>query len=159
MFTPNDPKKNAIRLSRFDSTDLLAAYSPHGFKLDGKDWPTVEHYYQATKFSGSYFERICAEETPEAATKVGNGVVAGFIGGRNKDWKQKRQVMMTRAVYTKCRSHAEVAEALLATGDEEIIDTSAYDYFWGIGRDGRGENTYGQVLMNVRSKLKEEAGS
>lgn len=157
MFTPNDPKETAVRLSRFDHDDVLAAYSPHGFVLDGIEWPTVEHYYQATKFSGAYFTRVSKQPTPDAATKTGDSLFAGFVGQRKKDWKEKRQVMMTRAVYTKCRSHPEVSEALLATGDELILDCSSYDYFWGVGRDGRGENTYGKVLMNVRDKLREEA--
>ena len=28
----------------------LSNFSPHGFHLDGHDWPTVEHYFQAQKF-------------------------------------------------------------------------------------------------------------
>jgi hypothetical protein len=63
---------------------------------------------------------------------------------------------MTRAFYLKCRTHPEAAEALLATGERPILETSQYDYFWGCGRDLRGENAYGQVLMAVRQRLREE---
>ena len=28
-------------------------FSPHRIKLDGKTWPTSEHYFQARKFVGS----------------------------------------------------------------------------------------------------------
>jgi ribA/ribD-fused uncharacterized protein len=63
---------------------------------------------------------------------------------------------MTRAVYIKCRTHPEIAEALLATGDQVLVESSNYDYFWGCGRDRRGENMYGKVLMNVREKLRDE---
>jgi ribA/ribD-fused uncharacterized protein len=73
-----------------------------------------------------------------------------------KDWKQLREVMMTRAIYTKCRAHPDVATALLATTEQKIIETSQYDYYWGCGRDGRGHNTFGKVLMAVRNKLREE---
>jgi len=65
-------------------------------------------------------------------------------------------VIMTRALYTKCRTHPEVAERLLSTGEARLVENSQYDYFWGCGRDHRGHNTYGQVLMDVRSRLREE---
>jgi ribA/ribD-fused uncharacterized protein len=55
----------------------------------------------------------------------------------------------------KCRSHAEVASALLKTGDKTIVENSQYDYYWGCGRDGRGENRYGKILMDIRTKLSE----
>jgi ribA/ribD-fused uncharacterized protein len=76
-----------------------------------------------------------------------------------KDWSKVREVMMTRAVYIKCRTHESVTDALLATGDQAIAENSQYDYFWGCGRDGRGENAFGRVLMSVRDKLKEEQAS
>jgi len=60
---------------------------------------------------------------------------------------------MTRAVYTRARTHENIADMLLETGDKTIVEKSLYDYFWGCGRDGRGLNKYGQVLMNVRAKL------
>jgi predicted NAD-dependent protein-ADP-ribosyltransferase YbiA (DUF1768 family) len=36
------------------------------------------------------------------------------------------------------------------------VETTLYDYFWGLGRDQRGHNTYGAVLTDVREKLQEE---
>ena len=66
---------------------------------------------------------------------------------------------MTRGTYIKCRTHPEVAAALLATGDLLIIETSQYDYYWGCGRDLRGDNVYGKVLMNVRTQLRKEAAA
>ena len=64
---------------------------------------------------------------------------------------------MTRGIYIKCRTHAEVAERLLSTGDRRLVEGSAYDYFWGCGRDRRGYNNYGRILMSVRDKLRVES--
>ncbi|MGB1090832.1 MAG: NADAR domain-containing protein, partial [Oceanobacter sp.] len=45
---------------------------------------------------------------------------------------------------------------LLDSGDIEIKEVSQYDYFWGCGRDLRGQNAFGKMLMDIRAKLKEE---
>ena len=63
---------------------------------------------------------------------------------------------MTRAVYIKMRTHPEIKKTLLETEDATLIESSAYDYFWGCGRDRRGHNHYGKVLMAVRDKLRKE---
>jgi ribA/ribD-fused uncharacterized protein len=75
---------------------------------------------------------------------------------KKKGWKTLRQVLMTRAIYTKCKTYPEVAERLLATGDKKLVENSAYDYFWGCGRDRRTENTNGKVMMNVREQIRTE---
>ena len=64
---------------------------------------------------------------------------------------------MIRGIYIKCRTHADVAKALFETDDQKIVESSQFDYYWGCGRDGRGHNTFGKVLMAVRDKLREEA--
>jgi len=46
-------------------------------------------------------------------------------------------------------------QALLDTQEEQLVENSQYDYFWGCGRDRRGDNHYGKVLMGIRSKLAE----
>lgn len=150
MFKPDTSEK--YRLSRVDPTNPLASYSKHSFELDGAEWPSVEHYYQAMKFEDeTYREQIRNAPHPKEATKLGKSKKHG----RRKDWDKFKEAYMTRGTYIKCRSHPEVAQALLATGDMPIIESSQYDYYWGCGRDGRGNNVYGKMLEGVREKLRE----
>jgi ribA/ribD-fused uncharacterized protein len=143
-----------ITLSRLDPTHPLASYSRHGIELDGAQWPSVEHYYQAMKFEDeAYREEIRNAAHPADAAKLGKSKKHG----RRKDWDKVKETYMTRGNYIKCRTHPEVAQALLATGELQILETNQYDYFWGCGRDTRGHNTYGKVLMKVREQLHKEA--
>ena len=147
-------KREKVTLSRRDATHPLAAYSRHGLELDGFEWPSVEHYYQAMKFEDeAYREEIRCTPHPADATEMGNSKKHR----RRKDWDRVKETYMTRGTYIKCRAHPEVARALLATGDRLIMETSQYDYYWGCGRDTRGHNTYGKVLMKVREQLRKEA--
>ena len=148
------PKVELLTVNRDDVNDPLSAWSKHAFELDGAEWPSVEHYYQAMKFEDAdYREQIRNAEHPKQAAKLGHAK----LKKRRKDWKQNSVVYMTRAVYTKCRTHPEVTQALLESGEIKIANLTMYDYFWGSGRDMRGKNNYGKVLMSVREKLKEEA--
>ena len=150
---PADLPEDAIFLSRSDEDNLLGTFANLPVQLEGKTWPTVEHYYQAMKFNDEgRQEQVRQAESPRQARKLGRKRHKSF----RKDWKKVRQVMMTRGIYTRCKMHPQAAEALLETANRKLIESSVYDYFWGCGRDRRGENTYGTVLMNVRSKLKEE---
>lgn len=142
-------------LKRSDPEELLGTYSAHEFKLDGREWQTAEHYFQAMKFEqtdADYQSKIQQADTPAKARKLGRKNKKKL----RKDWSTVKRVIMTRALYTKCRAHEFVAESLLQTGDKTLLEASQYDYEWGCGRDRRGENRYGQVLMDVRRKLREE---
>lgn len=145
----------AVYVAMRDATNVLSACSRHGFELDGAEWPSVEHYYQAMKFEDAELrERIRGAAHPAEAGKLAKK----YRRSMRADWNALRRTVMTRGVYTKCRMHAEAAAALRATGELKIVETSQYDYFWGCGRDGRGRNAYGEVLMAVRDKLGREAG-
>lgn len=144
---------NTTYISRYDVNHPFSSYSEHGFELEERYWPTVEHYYQAMKFANTeYQEKIRNAETAEIANKLGHA----RIQKRVKDWKKNRMLMMTRAIYTKCRTHSNLTEQLLDTGDDMLMETSQYDYYWGCGRDRLGENNYGKILINIRKKLSEE---
>ena len=146
---------DAIYLSRTDATEPLSSFSRFGFFLDDAEWPSVEHYFQAMKFEDpAYREQIRSAQHPKKARKLGR---SRFRKPR-RDWKKIRRVIMTRAVYIRCRTHPEVAARLLETGERRLVESNAYDYYWGCGRDRRGNNTFGEVLMDVRRKLREEAG-
>jgi ribA/ribD-fused uncharacterized protein len=152
VFEPD--KTERVTLSRLDPTHPLAAYSRHGFELDGAEWPSVEHYYQAMKFEdAAYRETIRQADHPADATRLGKDKKHG----RRREWDKVKETYMTRGTYIKCRTHPEVAQVLLATGDRPIMETSQYDYYWGCGRDTRGHNVYGKVLMKVREQLRKEA--
>ncbi len=129
-------------------------FSQHGFELDGKYWPTSEHYFQAQKFvetDPEWSEKIRLVKTPKAAAKMGRD--------RNHplrtDWEQIKDEIMQNAVLKKFATHSELRETLLSTNQEEIVENSPIDYYWGCGKDGSGQNKLGQILMNVREILRQ----
>ncbi len=151
----HDDQQADVRVSMTDATDPLASFSEHALSLDEADWPSVEHYFQGMKFeSPELRELIRLTAHPADARKLANKHRRRI----RADWKRIEKTIMTRGVYVKCRSHKDVAQQLLATGDRRIVETSQYDYQWGCGRDGRGNNAYGNVLMAVRAKLREQSG-
>ena len=150
MFEFKEDDKSTVFVSLTDSDNPLSSFSASAFELDQARWPTVEHYFQAMKFNSSELrERIRTAPNPAAARQLARR----YFWRMRFDWKRIRETVMTRATYIKCRSYPDIARALLDTGDNPIIEQSQYDYYWGRGRDGRGLNTYGKVLMNIRNRL------
>ena len=151
LFPPDEI--DADYFSRSDVLNDFGTFSHHSFSLEELEWPSVEHYYQAMKFDDlDYRDKIRCADHPRQARKLGRT----RFKRRREDWKQVKTTVMTRGVYIKCRTHADVAAALLETDNKILVENSNYDYFWGCGRDRRGKNAYGAVLMNVRQKLLEE---
>lgn len=145
---------DAHYFSRTDPNELLGTCAFFAFDLEGKHWPSVEHYIQAMQYTDeARQEAIRAAENPTIAQKLGK---PGLFSRARPDWKETRVAYMTRGVYTRCRTHETISNALLETGDIQLVENSQYDYFWGCGRDRRGDNMYGKVLMQVRDKLKQE---
>jgi ribA/ribD-fused uncharacterized protein len=152
----NDPDATTIYLSRNDSSEPLSSYSQHGFELEDLYWPTLEHYYQAMKFEEpDYRQEIRLCETPAMANELGHA----RRPKRREDWKKNLVLMMIRGMYIKCRTFDDIADQLLSTGNNSLMENSQYDYFWGCGRDRLGHNNYGKVLMNVRARLQQERRS
>jgi len=151
MFTAktDSPK---FHLSHMDTNSLLSSWSKHSIFIENLEWPSVEHYVQAMKYDdGPYREKIRNAEHPKSAKKLGES----RWKKKRANWKSERELYMTRGIYTKCKAYPKIAEALLATGDQAILDTSNYDYFWGCGRDTFGKNRFGAILMDIRAKLEE----
>lgn len=150
-----DLDEDALFLSRSDDGEVLGTHCLNSFELEGVVWPSIEHYYQAMKFqqsAPSHYEKIRLAKTAKLARRLGRS----RFNSIRKDWFDVKRVVMTRAVYTQCKTHKQVRQALLETNERKILENSQYDYYWGCGRDRRAENTYGKVLMDVRTKLRAE---
>jgi ribA/ribD-fused uncharacterized protein len=72
-----------------------------------------------------------------------------------KDWEKVKEDIMRRGVLRKFETHGDIREILLSTEDEEIVENSPSDYYWGCGKDGSGKNRLGVILMEVREELRE----
>lgn len=154
MFEPNLTIENATRFSRLDVDHLLSSASPHPIFLDEREWPSCEHYYQANIVrSAGLIKRIIESDSAQAAFDLGSP----WYRKKIENWKEKRKVLMTRALYTKVQMYDEVRQFLFETQDELLVETALYDYFFGVGRDNRGENQMGKVWMDIRKKLREDA--
>jgi len=131
-------------------------FSPHPVTIDGKQWPTVEHYYQAHKLLGTpdqgLMEVIRQVPTPEEAAAMGRDCARTI----HVDWKSAKQKVMWRGVLTKFLSHQDIQTILLNTGNEWLVEDSPRDYYWGCGKDGTGQNHLGRMLMRVRSQIRQQ---
>ena len=136
-----------------DKYGCFSNFSPHPIELQGKMWPTTEHYFQAQKFPGSkYEEEIRLAESPMDAACKGRCRDYPLRG----DWEKVKDDIMLEAVLCKFRTHDDIKEILLSTGNENIVEKTTRDYYWGCGTKGTGKNMLGIILMKVREMLKDE---
>lgn len=117
--------------------------------MDGIFWKTVEHFYQAQKFSDTDVrERICSAASPKDARSLGQSRAFAV----RADWDIVREEIMLKALRAKFRVPA-ARYLLLSTASRWLVESSPFDYFWGSGQDGSGQNRLGQLLMQVRAEL------
>lgn len=139
-----------------ESYGCFSNFSRRGFHLDGKYWPTSEHYFQAQKFAGTeYEERIRLASGPREAARLGRDRSLPI----RSDWVEVRDDVMRRAVMAKFETYEDIRQVLLDTGDEVLIERTTDDYYWGCGRDGSGVSKLGQILMEVREALRQQWAS
>lgn len=128
-------------------------FSDHGLDLDGYWWPASEHYFQAQKFIGTrHADLIRRARTPLRAAELGRDPSKPM----RRDWERAKDDVMRRAVAAKFLTHADIRGILLSTGDEEIVEDTTADHYWGRGRTGSGKNMLGRILMRTRGRLRVE---
>lgn len=128
-------------------------FYPASFILDGKRWPTSEHYFQAMKFEDAGLQ--------EQVRKINSPMVAAIMGRREdlpcrKDWLSVRDSVMKKALVAKFSQNDDIRKELLATGNAKLIEDSPTDFYWGWGQDRSGVNRLGQLLMEVRAELQSQ---
>ena len=119
---------------------------------EGITYPSNEHAFQAAKVINPVKRmEIAAAATPGQAKRMGRSV------NLRHDWEQVKYNVMLDIVLAKFHQHSDLAEALLDTGDAELIEGNWWnDTTWGVC-NGVGTNWLGKILMSVRAQLKLEA--
>lgn len=122
--------------------------------LDGKIWPTSEHYYQAQKFDHPFLqEEVRNAESAMMAAKLGRDPNKPL----RKDWEKVKDDVMRKAVYAKFTQHCDLHKILTKTNKSEIVEHTKYDIYWADGGDGSGKNMLGKFLMETRTTLNNES--
>ncbi|CAB4196933.1 NADAR [uncultured Caudovirales phage] len=127
----------------------LNNFDLHPISIYGDTWKTVEHAYQAQKCVDTIdYLQIMNAETPRIARNLGQEV------NIRDDWDDVKYHIMSDCVFAKFTQHKDLQDLLLSTGDEEIIENSPIDFYWGCGKDGTGKNMLGKILMQVRTIIR-----
>jgi N-glycosidase YbiA len=140
--------------NREEPYGCFSNFSSHGVHLDGVFWPTTEHYFQAQKFL-SEDDRVNIRRAPSPKEAANRG--RDRSRPLREDWEAVKDDVMHRAVHAKFAGHPELRALLLSTGDQEIVENTSHDYYWGCGKDGGGKNMLGKILMKVREELRSQA--
>lgn len=135
----------------------LSNFYPSLIELDGEDYPSVEHAFQAAKTHDPE-ERAEIRDNPSPI----NAKYKGKHVALRLDWNEARFSIMETLVRQKFTRHADLRARLRATGDAELIEGNTWrDTTWGAVWSSEkgfwvGKNWLGKILMTVRDELNEE---
>jgi ribA/ribD-fused uncharacterized protein len=140
---------NFYRVS--DDFGCFSNFAPYPVRMDGKLWPTSEHYFQAQKFEkAAHQESIRRTKSPMIAARMGRDRKKPLRRG----WESVKVAIMREVVRAKFNQHDDIRQVLLSTGDAKIAEHTENDSYWGDGGDGSGKNMLGRILMEVREELR-----
>ena len=126
-------------------------HSPFYEQGTNRKWSSSELFYQAMKFfkrDAETYEKIYTSTSIAAAVDIGRHtkLVRGIT-----EWERIKEDFMAIAISNKFIQNQDILQHLLATGNSLLIEDSQIDYYWGIGKNGTGENRLGTMLMTFRS--------
>jgi ribA/ribD-fused uncharacterized protein len=143
----------------------LSQWWPCRFTVDGERFSSAEQFMMAGKarlFGDEETRaRIMSSDDPAGAKALGRRV-RGFDEAR---WVAARVEIVVAGNRAKFGQNPALAQFLLSTGEEVVVEASPMDTVWGIGlgRDSpgaqdvsewRGLNLLGFALMRVRAELR-----
>lgn len=135
--------------------DFLSNFYPSPVEMDGAEYSTVEHAFQAAKTHDFARRQAIGEaETPAKAKRMGRRLK------RREDWFDVSLDIMEALVRQKFTRYPELGQKLLNTGTVRLIEGNNWgDKFYGCVWDSQkgdwvGENHLGRILMKVRDELR-----
>ena len=166
------PKVEPLRFnSKTSEGTVLSNFANTPIRVDGLEWASVEHYYQASKLGAVLTPQ--AEKAWEEIRTAPNGPRTKSLGGQLAaptwnasdgraelvpDWDTRRIGIMAEALCAKFEPGTDAAQYLLSTGNRPLIHETNWgrngDTFWGAGTAGDGRNLLGHMLEQCRDHLR-----
>jgi len=140
-----------VVIDKFDDEfAFLSNFYPASVSMDGMTFQNSEAAYQAQKCLNAMDKFQFCNLSPRDAKKLGRKVQL------LPDWEDIKDDVMARILSLKFRQHLDLGNLLIATGDAELIEGNHWrDTYWGVC-DGVGKNRLGELLMQVRTELRQE---
>lgn len=134
-------------------------------KVEGVEYKSSEHYFQASKFPPGSAARRNVENSNEFGKLP--GVARSQTGPKTYDTAHDHDTAkknMWRGMVAKFNTYQDAKDALLATGDKVLVENTSLldrkvtnrESTWGAGDDGNGENRLGIFLMAMREQIKRD---
>lgn len=156
------------RILFYSDKDRLSNFYPYRITIHDPrigaslTFPTSEHFFQwqkfnypgASKASLRHAALIRNASTPAEAKRLGGKRASKSSDPvMRSDWDEYRIYAMEVTVAHKFCNLDSMTDYLLGTDDAELLENSPRDSFWGIGKNGKGKNMLGKILMELRDKL------
>ena len=137
--------------------------SSHKITVEGTEYSSVEHYYQAKKaekFDKESLEKILKAKSTKAVKALGKKI-KNF---NQVEWDKSKYEIMQQGINAKFTQYPELRKQLQETGDRKIGYADARNVYWGIGSSEsvekskhpekwRGKNMIGHILMEIRDDI------
>ena len=147
----------------------------------GKTYSSVEHAYQAQKFTDEELDKVTKDEMEEIHEllrtrgilkkykkakeifedpDISSGnvkLIADILRNEpnnhvRKDWDERRMEVMANLLLQKYRN-PDLRDRLKGTGNKYLVEGNSWgDTLWGVS-DGKGRNMLGQMLMIIREEM------
>lgn len=133
----------------FGSDSFLSNFYPSNIEYGGLKYMNAEACFHAQKCQNEVIKKSFTQLTAKDAWKKGHDSSEVVI---RSDWEDVKLSIMEKIVRNKFSQNLELAQRLLNTGDNELIEIVG-DQFWG-RINGNGQNHLGTILMKIRDELK-----
>jgi len=145
-----DRNANIYFSTRHETHYAFTNISTHPIRYQGNLYLTAEHLYQALKF---------LQHQPAIADLVMNSnnpkqVAERFSDSIRHDWPQAHLFMLEQVLTLKFSQYPGLKMELMATGDAQLVQLGT-DQYWSQQENGSGRNEFGNILMRVRSTLRQ----
>lgn len=138
----------------FGVARFLSNFYPSPIIIHSEEYPTVEHAFQAYKFTDKRCREIIQlAATPRKAKELGRRFTL------RDDWETIKFRVMFHMLKEKFRQNEDLAIRLQNTGNSILIEGNTWhDNIWGNCtcfecRNIKGQNYLGRMLMEVRRRL------